>query len=138
MNTLATLSAEELASFAGDDFSDFPIKGPPRSGIVQSASKDLDPTETKFVAGAAPGLISLRFSRDESKAVRTFDFTPFATEQTFGRYEPTVGTTRGALIETLAHKPAEARWQANASGKRQCVMHDQTLIKESRTVYMAI
>jgi hypothetical protein len=133
-----TLNADEIAALAGDDFADFPTKGPPRSGIVQSASKDLDPAESKFVPGAAPGLISLRYSRDESKAVKTFDFTPFAVEQAFSVYEPTVGTTRGALIESLEHKPPEARWQANANGKRQCLLPNGNLVKESRTVFMTV
>jgi hypothetical protein len=133
------LSAEEVAALTNaDTFDDFPTKGPPWSGVVQSASKDLDVESPKFVPGAQPGLISLRFSRDQSKPVRSFDFTPFAVEPAFSVYEPTVGTMAGAYIETLSERPSEARWQTNASGKRQCLMPDGRVVKESRTVYMAV
>ena len=133
------LGAEDRATLAGDDnFEDFPLKGPPRSGVIQSAGKELDPASPKFIPGAQAGLIGLRFSRDESKAVRNFNFIPFATEPTFNVYEPSVGTVQGGLVNSFKQRPREARWQTDANGRRRCMLPDGNIVKESRLVYMVV
>ena len=126
------LGAEDRATLAGDDnFEDFPLKGPPRSGVIQSAGKELDPASPKFIPGAQAGLIGLRFSRDELKAVRNFNFIPFATEPTFNVYEPSVGTVQGGLVDSFKQRPREARWQTDANGRRRCMLPDGNIVKES-------
>jgi hypothetical protein len=72
-----------------DDFSDFPLRGPPLSNVVALTGKELDPGAiNKFIAGAAPGKLALRFSVDEEKVVDAFDFISFATDTLFSIYGP--------------------------------------------------
>ena len=66
-----------------DDYSDFTLKGPPISGLVQLASGECDSASPRFIAGAAPGLIVLRFAVDDAKVVKSFVFTPFGTKFAF-------------------------------------------------------
>ena len=121
-----------------DDFADFPLRGPPRSSVIQLASKELDVESPRFVPGAQAGLIALRFGRDEAKAASSFPFIPFASESEFGIYEPPVGTQRGARVDVVDVKPAEARWETNSNGKRECRLPNGYLVKESRILYMIV
>ena len=121
-----------------DDFADFPLRGPPRSSVIQLASKELDVKSPRFVPGAQAGLIALRFGRDEAKAASSFPFIPFASESEFGIYEPPVGTQRGARVDVVDVKPAEARWETNSNGKRECRLPNGYLVKESRILYMIV
>ena len=78
-----------------DDFSDFPLKGPPLSNVIALTGKELDPSAiNKFIAGAAPGKLALRFSVDEAKVVDAFDFTSFASDTYFSIYGPSRDTRR--------------------------------------------
>ena len=133
------LSLEQRAKLNDeDDFSDFPLKGPPTSNVVHLTSKDLDPTSNKFVEGAAPGLISLRFSTDEAKAAKSFDFTPFALDQFFRVYEPSHAAEQGDYIETLTKKPPEAKWREGTDGRRHCLFADGREVKETKIVYLIV
>jgi hypothetical protein len=123
---------------AEDTFAYIPIKGPPRSGVIQNAGKELDPASTKFVPGAQPGLLALRFSRDECKAVASFPFVLFASMPLFNVYEPTVGTVQGGYVGTFKERPGNARWQADINGRRRCLPPDGNVVKESRDLYLIV
>ena len=133
------LSPEERALLgAADDFGDFPSKGPPRSGVTQLASKDLDPQSPRFVAGAQAGSIVLRYGVGDDEVVKTFDFMPFAAESYFSVYEPDRGIERGAYVETLNEKPADARWQADDIGRQRCLLPNGNEVRETKVVYMIV
>ena len=133
------LSPEERALLgAADDFGDFPSKGPPRSGVTQLASKDLDPQSPRFVAGAQAGSIVLRYGVGDDEVVKTFDFMPFAAELYFSVYEPDRGIERGAYVETLNEKPADARWQADDIGRQRCLLPNGNEVRETKVVYMIV
>jgi hypothetical protein len=123
---------------AADGFDDFPSKGPPRSGVVQLASKDCDPESPRFVAGAQPGLIVLRYGVGDAAVVKDFTFTPFASESRFSVYEPSRGTEQGRYVDTLPKRPLEARWQADANGKQRCRLPNGNEVRETKTVFAIV
>jgi hypothetical protein len=133
------LSPEELAALSNsDDFVDFPTRGPPRSSVIQLASKECDPASERFIAGAQAGLIALRYGVADAEAVRTFDFMPVAAESSFREYEPPKGSELADCVNVFSQKPTEAQWQADANGKRRCFLPNGNEIKETRIVYMLV
>jgi hypothetical protein len=125
-----------------DDFSDFPLKGPPLSNVIALTGKELDQSATGvFIVGAAPGKLALRFSADEAKVVDTFDFTAFATDTYFRIYAPSRGTEqRGAYLETITERPsrAESEWKQGADGRKHWFYHNGREIKETLLTYMIV
>ena len=133
------LTQEERAlQGAADDFGDFPSKGPPRSGVTQQTSKDLDPESPRYVAGAQAGSIVLRYGVGDDEVTRAFDFTPFAAKSYFSVYEPDRGIERGAYVETLSEKPATARWQADDIGRQRCLLPNGNEVRETKVIYMIV
>jgi hypothetical protein len=101
------------------------VKGPPLSNVIALTGKELDPGATnKFIAGAAPGKLALRFSVDEAKVVDAFDFMSFATDTYFSIYGPSRGTEQGEYLETITERPSrtEADWRPGKDGRlsRSC------------------
>jgi hypothetical protein len=124
-----------------DDFSDFPLKGPPLSNVIALTGKELDPAAiNKFIAGAAPGKLALRFSVDEAKVVDTFDFMSFATDTYFSIYGPSRGTEQGEYLDTITERPSrtEADWRTGKDGRRHWLYHDDREIKETLLTYMIV
>jgi hypothetical protein len=124
-----------------DDFSDFPLKGPPLSNVIALTGKELDPAAiNKFIAGAAPGKLALRFSVDEAKVVGSFDFLSFATDTYFSIYGPTRGTDQGEYLETITDRPSrtEADWRLGKDGRRHWFYQDGREIKETLLIYMIV
>src|SRR5580704_7173112 len=122
-----------------DDFSDFPLRGPPLSNVIALTGKELDPGAiTKFIAGAAPGKLALRFSADEAKVVDAFDFLSFATDTYFSMYGPSRGSEQGEYLETITERPsrAEADWRLRKDGRRHWLYRDGREIKETLLIYM--
>jgi hypothetical protein len=102
-----------------DDFSDFPLKGPPLSNVIALTGKELDAGAiNKFIAGAAPGKLALRFSVDEAKAVDAFDFMSFATETYFSIFGPSRGNEQGEYLR-YDHRAAFKRRGGLAPRKRR-------------------
>ena len=124
-----------------DDFSDFPLKGPPLSNVIALTGKELDPGAiNKFIAGAAPGKLALRFSVDEAKVVDAFDFISFATDTYFSIYGPSRGTDQGEYLETITERPSrtEADWRPGKDDRRHWLYHDGREIKETLLIYMIV
>ena len=124
-----------------DDFSDFPLKGPPLSNVIALTGKELDPGAiNKFIAGAAPGKLALRFSVDEAKVVDAFDFMSFATDTYFSIYGPSRGTEQGEYLETITERPSrtEADWRPGKDDRRHWFYHDGREIKETLLIYMIV
>jgi hypothetical protein len=124
-----------------DDFSDFPLKGPPLSNVIALTGKELDPAAiNKFITGAAPGKLALGFSVDEAKVVASFDFLSFATDTYFSIYGPTRETEQGEYLETITERPSrtEADWRPGKDGRRHWFYHDGREIKETLLIYMIV
>jgi hypothetical protein len=124
-----------------DDFSDFPLKGPPLSNVIALTGKELDPGAiNKFIAGPAPGKLALRFSVDEAKVVDAFDFMSFATSTYFSIYGPSRGTEQGEYLETITERPSrtEADWRPGKDGRKRWLYQDGREIKETLLIYMIV
>src|SRR5262249_45337724 len=94
----------------------------------------------KFIPGAAPGKLALRFSVDEAKVVDAFDFMSFATDTYFSIYGPSRGVEQGEYLETIAERPsrAEREWKPGADGRKHWFYHDGREIKETLLTYMIV
>jgi hypothetical protein len=124
-----------------DDFSDFPLRGPPLSNIIALTAKELDRNAVgKYIKGSEPGQIVLRFGVDDARAVVSFDFISFGVDTYFTIYEPARGTERGDYLDTITKRPskAEADWQTGADGRRHWLYEDGREIKETIIVYMVV
>jgi hypothetical protein len=128
------LTAEDRALLtARDDFIDVPSRGPALTTVVQPTGKDLDPASPKYVEGARPGDIAMRFSDGESIAASSINFIPVALITRFNVFEPSQGGEQGAFREPpLDKRPPDATWHRDANGRRQCLLPDGAVVKEQK------
>jgi hypothetical protein len=102
-----------------DDYSDFPLKGPPLSNVIALTGKELDPGATnKFIAGAAAGKLALRFSVDEAKVVDVFYFMSFATDTAMP------GRLTALITAKTVSRPASRRTSATSAENSTLARHE--------------
>jgi hypothetical protein len=119
-----------------DSYDEFPDKGIQTSNVIQPTGKECDPEHARFIAGAQAGLFALRYSANDRRVAKTFDFIPFGTLRRFNVYEPSHAGEQGDYVGTYDTKPADATWRPNANGKKKCLLANDNEVKEQVLAFM--